>query len=101
MPEPAMSSDLSELIERGFEGEFHSHARAILTVDFPQALAELEEVLLGLKSPAVDRAAVIGRHFWRRPKNRRRADRGGGSGIARGGNLAVGVREWSAGSGCG
>jgi hypothetical protein len=51
MPEPAMSSDLSKLIEQGFEVEFHSHARAILTVDFPQALAELEEVLLGLTIP--------------------------------------------------
>ncbi len=51
MPEPAMSPDLSKLIERGFEVEFHSHAKAILTVDFPQALAELEEVLLGLTIP--------------------------------------------------
>ena len=51
MPEPAMSSDLSKLIERGFEVEFHSHAKAILTVDFPLALAELEEVLLGLTIP--------------------------------------------------
>jgi hypothetical protein len=51
MPEPQMSSDLSKLIERGFEVEFHSHAKAILTVDFPQALAELEEVLLGLTIP--------------------------------------------------
>ena len=51
MPEPAMSSDLSKLIERGFEVEFHSHARAILTGDFPQALVELEEVLLGLTIP--------------------------------------------------
>ena len=46
-----MSPDLSKLIERGFEVEFHSHAKAILTVDFPQALAELEEVLLGLTIP--------------------------------------------------
>jgi Restriction endonuclease BglII len=46
-----MSPDLSALIERGFEVEFHSHAKAILTVDFPQALAELEEVLLGLTIP--------------------------------------------------
>ncbi len=51
MPEPAMSSDLSKLVERGFEVEFHSHARAILTGDFPQALVELEEVLLGLTIP--------------------------------------------------
>ncbi|MGA8169467.1 MAG: BglII/BstYI family type II restriction endonuclease [Methylocystis sp.] len=46
-----MSPDLSQLIHRGFEVEFHSHARAILTVDFPQALFELEEVLLGLTIP--------------------------------------------------
>ena len=46
-----MSSDLSKLIETGFEVEFHSHAKAILTVDFPQALMELEEVLLGLTIP--------------------------------------------------
>jgi hypothetical protein len=46
-----MSSDLSKLIKRGFEVEFHSHAKAILTVDFPQALVELEEVLLGLTIP--------------------------------------------------
>ena len=46
-----MSSDLSKLIETGFEVEFHSHAKAILTVDFPHALMELEEVLLGLTIP--------------------------------------------------
>ena len=46
-----MSPDLSKLIERGFEVEFHSHAKAIPTVDFPRALAELEEVLLGLTIP--------------------------------------------------
>jgi len=46
-----MSLALSKLIERGFEVEFHSHAKAILTVDFPQALGELQEVLLGLTIP--------------------------------------------------
>jgi len=46
-----MSSDLSKLIKRGFEVEFQSHAKAILTLDFPLALAELEEVLLGLTIP--------------------------------------------------
>ena len=42
---------LSALIAKGFQIEFHSHARAILTVDFPDALVELEEVLLGLTIP--------------------------------------------------
>ncbi len=46
-----MSADLTKLIQRGFEVEFHAHARAILSVDFPAALAELEEVLLGLTIP--------------------------------------------------
>lgn len=43
--------DLSSHRERGFDVEFHAHARAILTVDFPQALAELEEVLSELTMP--------------------------------------------------
>ena len=51
MAGPAMSFDLSELIERGFEVEFYAHARAILSVDFPLALSELEDVLLGLTIP--------------------------------------------------
>jgi restriction endonuclease BglII len=37
--------DLSRLIERGFQVEFHSHAKAILSVDFPEALAELNATL--------------------------------------------------------
>jgi hypothetical protein len=37
--------DLSSLIERGFQVEFHSHAKAILSVDFPEALAELNATL--------------------------------------------------------
>ena len=36
---------LDDLAGRGFDVEFHSHARAILSVDFPEALAELEQAL--------------------------------------------------------
>lgn len=36
---------LQSLISKGFEIEFHSHAQAILSVDFPEALAELEAAL--------------------------------------------------------
>ena len=35
----------SRLIERGFQVEFHSHAKAIISQDFPDAIAELEEAL--------------------------------------------------------
>lgn len=38
----------------GFQVEFHSHAKAILEVDFPQALAELEEALRALEIPIED-----------------------------------------------
>lgn len=48
---------LDRLRERGFEIEFHSHAAAILSVDFPQALAELEEVLAATTIPI---AEIIG-----------------------------------------
>jgi len=41
----------SALIEKGFQVEFHSHAEAILAADFPQAVAELEEVLLAASIP--------------------------------------------------
>ena len=33
------------LIAKGFQVEFHSHARAILNADFPKAAAELEYAL--------------------------------------------------------
>ncbi len=33
------------LIDKGFQIEFHSHAKAILSVDFADALADLENVL--------------------------------------------------------
>jgi hypothetical protein len=42
---------LSALIAKGFQVEFVSHAEAILTVDFPSALTELEAVLNVLTIP--------------------------------------------------
>ncbi|WP_334177049.1 BglII/BstYI family type II restriction endonuclease [Pseudoxanthobacter sp.] len=39
------------LLARGFQIEYHSHARAILGVDFPDALAELETVLGDVSIP--------------------------------------------------
>ena len=42
---------LDSLIERGFQVEFHSHARSILDGEFPDAIKELEEVLLGATIP--------------------------------------------------
>jgi len=39
------------LIERGFQVEVHSHARAILSVDFPDAVAELDAAIGGLSIP--------------------------------------------------
>src|ERR1700752_4027326 len=41
----------NSLIAKGFQVEFHSHAEAILAADFPQAVAELEEVLLAASIP--------------------------------------------------
>lgn len=41
----------SALTAKGFQIEFHSHALAILTVDFPGALADLENALLSLTIP--------------------------------------------------
>jgi hypothetical protein len=43
--------DFSTLTEKGFQTEFHSHAKAILAVDFPEALVELEQALLSLTIP--------------------------------------------------
>lgn len=43
--------DLSTLAAKGFQIEFLSHSRAILTVDFPDALADLEAVLTNLSIP--------------------------------------------------
>jgi hypothetical protein len=39
------------LIEKGFQVEFHSHARAILDADFPMCIAELEEALTDATIP--------------------------------------------------
>jgi hypothetical protein len=39
------------LVQRGFQVEFHSHARAILSVDFPEAVGELEQALLASSIP--------------------------------------------------
>src|SRR6266853_1338455 len=39
------------LIAHGYQVEFHSHATAILLVDFPEAVAELENALLGVTIP--------------------------------------------------
>src|SRR3977135_1540753 len=49
-------SDLPEqifasLIARGFQVEFYSHSTAILLVDSPEAVAELENALLGVTIP--------------------------------------------------
>jgi hypothetical protein len=41
----------SALSDKGFQVEFHSHAEAILAADFPQAVTELEQVLLGAFIP--------------------------------------------------
>jgi hypothetical protein len=42
---------LEALIERGFQVEFQSHAEAILRVDFPDAVAELERALSDTSIP--------------------------------------------------
>lgn len=39
------------LIDRGFQVEIHSHAKAILSIDFPQAAEELEAVIAGVSIP--------------------------------------------------
>ena len=45
------SKEFSALTAKGFQVEFHSHASAILSVDFPEALVELESVLTALTIP--------------------------------------------------
>lgn len=39
------------LLARGFQIEFYSHAIAILVMDFPEAVAELESALIGVTIP--------------------------------------------------
>lgn len=46
-----VDGNLDPLIRRGYQVEFHGHAKAILNVDFPEALAELRGVLEGLTIP--------------------------------------------------
>jgi len=41
----------NELIRAGFQVETHSHAQAILSVDFPEVAAQLGEILLGATIP--------------------------------------------------
>jgi len=48
---------LDPLREKSFEIAFHGHAQAILEVDFPQCLAEIESALAALKIPV---AEIIG-----------------------------------------
>jgi hypothetical protein len=43
--------DLARLKAKDFQVVFRGHAKAILGVDFPQALVELENILIGLKIP--------------------------------------------------
>jgi hypothetical protein len=42
---------LDSLVARDFQVEFHSHAAAILSVDFPDALEELEAAIGGMSIP--------------------------------------------------
>jgi len=45
---------LDRLIERGFEIQFESHAAAILEMDFPTALADIEQALLSFDVPITE-----------------------------------------------
>lgn len=40
-----------KLTDRGYQVEFHSHAQAILSVDFPDALSEIEQALTDFTIP--------------------------------------------------
>src|SRR4051812_4006823 len=40
-----------ELLAAGFQVEFHSHAEAILQVDFPEVAAQLEKILIASTIP--------------------------------------------------
>ncbi|TAM62404.1 restriction endonuclease [bacterium] len=46
-----MSELLPGLGSLGFEVEFHSHAEAILSIDFPEVLVELDQTLSTIKIP--------------------------------------------------
>lgn len=45
---------LEKLVERGFEIQFESHAAAILEMDFPEALEDLERALGSLTIPITE-----------------------------------------------
>jgi hypothetical protein len=45
---------LQELLDKGFEVRFESHAAAILEKDFPAALDDLEKVLANVKVPITE-----------------------------------------------
>ena len=40
-----------KLLEKGYQIEVHSHAKAILSIDFPDAITDLESVISGLSIP--------------------------------------------------
>jgi hypothetical protein len=54
-PDTAIASgngqNFNALLASGFQIEFHSHAKAILTQDFPEALSELHDALSALTIP--------------------------------------------------
>lgn len=43
--------DMVDLVAKGYQIEFHSHAKAIMALDFPQAWEELKDALLDLTIP--------------------------------------------------
>jgi hypothetical protein len=45
---------LDRALARGIDIEFYSHALSILSVDFPDALSEIEDVLLGTSIPITE-----------------------------------------------
>lgn len=51
MPQQISLNGLESLKEKGFQVEFHAHAKAILNIDFGEALNELQTVLTDLKIP--------------------------------------------------
>src|SRR5215510_16226615 len=44
-------ASFSGLVAKGYQIEFHSHSKAILSGDFPEALVELEKALNSLTIP--------------------------------------------------
>ena len=55
LPQRCRSEEINRVSEslrdKGFEIQFQSHAAAILEIDFPEAIKELEEALRGLVIP--------------------------------------------------